>query len=33
MRHVKLRPGAEVDRRALVALIQAAYLLVESNRA
>jgi hypothetical protein len=33
MRHVKLRPGTEVDRQALVALIQAAYVLVRSNRA
>lgn len=29
MRHVKLRPGAEIDREALAALIQAAYSLVK----
>ena len=30
MRHVKLRPGAEIDREALAALIQAAYLRVKT---
>jgi hypothetical protein len=30
MRHVKLRPGAETDRQALAALIQAAYSRVKS---
>jgi hypothetical protein len=29
MRHVKLRPGAEIDREALTALIQAAYSRVK----
>jgi hypothetical protein len=29
MRHVKLRPGAEIDREALAALIEAAYSLVK----
>ncbi|HJT60397.1 MAG TPA: DUF1801 domain-containing protein [Burkholderiales bacterium] len=31
MRHVKLRPGSEIDRHALAALIQAAYRLVKSQ--
>jgi hypothetical protein len=31
MRHVKLRPGAEVDREALASLIEAAYALVKSH--
>jgi hypothetical protein len=31
MRHVKLRPGTEIDRQALAALIQAAYSLVKSQ--
>ena len=31
MRHVKLRPGAEIDEEALSALIQAAYLRVKSG--
>jgi len=31
MRHVKLRPGTEIDRQALVSLIQAAYSLVKSQ--
>jgi len=31
MRHVKLRPGSEIDRKALVALIQAAYSRVKSE--
>jgi hypothetical protein len=31
MRHVKLRPGTEIDRQALAALIQAAYSLVKSH--
>ena len=31
MRHVKLRPGAEVDRAALAGLIQAAYSRVKSQ--
>jgi hypothetical protein len=31
MRHVKLRPGTEVDREALAALIEAAYALVKSH--
>ncbi len=31
MRHVKLRPCAEIDRQALTALIQAAYSLVKSQ--
>ncbi|HEX5648124.1 MAG TPA: DUF1801 domain-containing protein [Steroidobacteraceae bacterium] len=31
MRHVKLRPGAEIDRKALTALIQAAYSRVKSQ--
>ena len=31
MRHVKLRPGTEVDSKALAALIQAAYLRVKSQ--
>ena len=31
MRHVKLRPGAEIDRQALAALIQAAYSRVKSQ--
>ena len=30
MRHVKLRPGSEIDRQALAGLIQAAYWLVQS---
>ena len=30
MRHVKLRPGAEIDREALAALIRTAYLRVKS---
>jgi hypothetical protein len=30
MRHVKLRPGTEVDREALAALIQAAYWRVKT---
>lgn len=29
MRHVKLRPGAEIDREALAALIEAAYSVVK----
>jgi hypothetical protein len=29
MRHVKLRPGAEIDREALAALIEAAYSAVK----
>ena len=29
MRHVKLRPGAAIDREALAALIEAAYSLVK----
>lgn len=29
MRHVKLRPGAQIDEEALAALIQAAYSLVK----
>jgi hypothetical protein len=29
MRHVKLRPGTEIEREALAALIQAAYLRVK----
>jgi hypothetical protein len=31
MRHVKLRPGTEIDRQALAALIEAAYWLVKSQ--
>ena len=31
MRHVKLRPGTEIDRQALAALIRAAYLRVKSQ--
>lgn len=31
MRHVKLRPGTEIDRQALAALIQAAYSAVKSQ--
>ena len=31
MRHVKLRPGGEIDRQALAALIQVAYRLVKSQ--
>jgi hypothetical protein len=31
MRHVKLRPGSEVDRQALAGLILAAYWLVKSK--
>ena len=31
MRHVKLRPGTEIDREALAALIQAAYSQVKSQ--
>ena len=31
MRHVKLRPGAAVDRAALAALIEAAYWRVKSE--
>lgn len=31
MRHVKLRPGTEIDRQALATLIQAAYSLVKSH--
>ncbi|HEX6572393.1 MAG TPA: DUF1801 domain-containing protein, partial [Steroidobacteraceae bacterium] len=31
MRHVKLRPGAEIDRKALAALIRAAYSRVRSE--
>jgi hypothetical protein len=31
MRHVKLRPGSEIDRQALAGLIQAAYWLVKSQ--
>ena len=31
MRHVKLRPGAEIDRDALAGLIQAAYSRVKSQ--
>ena len=31
MRHVKLRPGMEIDRQALAALIQAAYSRVKSQ--
>ena len=31
MRHVKLRPGSEIDRQALAGLIQAAYWLVQSQ--
>ena len=31
MRHVKLRPGAEIDRKALAALIRAAYSRVRSQ--
>jgi hypothetical protein len=31
MRHVKLRPGSEIDRQALAGLIQAAYWLVKSK--
>ena len=33
MRHVKLRPGSEIDREALAALIQAAYSRVRWARA
>jgi hypothetical protein len=32
MRHVKLRPGSEIDREALAALIQAAYSRVKAAR-
>jgi hypothetical protein len=32
MRHVKLRPGSEIDREALAALIQAAYARVKSQQ-
>ena len=31
MRHVKLRPGGEIDQRALADLIRAAYALVKSR--
>ena len=31
MRHVKLRPGSDIDRQALAALIRAAYALVKSR--
>ncbi len=31
MRHVKLRPGAEIDREALVALVRAAYQRVKDH--
>ncbi len=31
MRHVKLRPGTEIDREALAALIEAAYARVKSH--
>ena len=31
MRHVKLRPGAEIDREALAGLIQAAYARVKAE--
>ncbi len=31
MRHVKLRPGSEIDRQALAGLIRAAYRLVKSQ--
>jgi hypothetical protein len=31
MRHVKLRPGIDIDREALAALVQAAYLRVRSH--
>ena len=31
MRHVKLRPGSEIDREGLAALIHAAYSLVKSH--
>src|SRR5258705_12925752 len=31
MRHVKLRPGSEIDAKALAALIEAAYLRVKSQ--
>jgi hypothetical protein len=33
MRHVKLRPGAEIDAEALSALIEAAYWRVKSRKA
>jgi hypothetical protein len=32
MRHVKLRPGDDIDREALAALIQAAYARVRSQQ-
>jgi len=31
MRHMKVRPGTEIDREALAALIQAAYSRVKSQ--
>jgi hypothetical protein len=31
MRHVKIRPGTEINREALTVLIQAAYLRVKSQ--
>jgi hypothetical protein len=32
MRHVKIRPGVDIDRKALAALIQAAYVAVRSHQ-